>query len=417
MRSPKATVWSLLATSAVLSQGYGVMFTLIGRFRDDYGIPESQLGIIVGVGFFTSFLGQLLIAPMADRGHARALLLGGIGTNAGGLLIMATSTSFTGLFMGRLVMGLGIGSAYPAIRRAIAVAEPDRVGENTGRMLSADVLGFLMGPLIAFAVVNRWGLNAPFYIGIALGALALVLCWSVPMGAVVGDVVESQVLAVDLLRERWMQASVLLGVAFFAMIGTFDALWAVRITDLVGDEQKAGPYVQLGIVIFALPLVLLGKFGGRFVEKRGPFTVASAGLACGVCFVSLYGLIAVPVVLILVGVVQATVDSFGAPGIPVAVTRHAPPERIAGAQGLVGAVQTLTGGVTAIVAGVLYEHFGPVPTYVATSALMAACIAAGFVLSSPYRREENDAARGACDVAVSGVQTPLRSSDRLVSRP
>ncbi len=393
MRSPRATVWSLFITAAVLSQGYGVMFTLIGRFRDDYGIPESQLGVVVGIGFFTSFLGQLLIAPLADRGHAKTLLLGGISTNALGLLIMATSDTFTGLFVGRLVMGLGIGSAYPAIRRAIAVAEPDRVGENTGRLLSADVLGFLMGPLIAFAVVDRWGLNAPFYIGIGLGAVALLLCWSVPMGAVLGDPSASQRLALDLLRERWMQSAVLLGVAFFAMIGTFDALWAVRMTDLVGNEKKAGPYIQLGIVIFALPLVLLGQFGGRFVERRGPFTASAATLAFGVCFVSLYGLVGVPVVLIMIGVVQATVDSFGAPGIPVAVNQHAPAERIAGAQGLVGAVQTLTGGVTAIVAGVLYDHFGPVPTYTATSALMFLCIAGGFVLSSPYRRAEADARR------------------------
>jgi predicted MFS family arabinose efflux permease len=95
-------VWSLFATAAVLSQGYGVMFTLIGRFRDDYGIPESLLGAVVGVGFFTSFLGQLLIAPLADRGFAKHLLLGGIATNALGLLIMATSDTFAGLFVGRL---------------------------------------------------------------------------------------------------------------------------------------------------------------------------------------------------------------------------------------------------------------------------------------------------------------------------
>jgi MFS family permease len=383
-------VWSLFITSAVLSQGYGVMFTLIGRFRDDYGISEGQLGWVVGIGFFSSFLAQLLIAPLADRGGAKALLLGGIATNALGLLLMATSTTFPGLFGGRLVMGVGIGSAVPAIRRAVAVAEPDRIGANTGTLLSADVFGFLMGPMIAFLVVNRYGINAPFYIGIAMGVAALALCWNVSMGAVVAqDVgVASQRLAVHLLRDRWMQACVLLGVAFFAMIGTFDALWALRMTDLIGDEKKAGPYIQLGIVIFALPLVLLGKIGGKFVEKRGAFAVSSAGLTFGVCFVSLYGLIRLPVVLILIGVVQATVDSFGAPGIPVAVNEYAPKDQIAGAQGLVGAIQTLTGGVVAIIAGVMYGRFGPVATYTSTSALMFVCIAASWQRSAPYRKIE-----------------------------
>jgi MFS family permease len=401
-------VWSLFITAAVLSQGYGVMFTLIGRFRDDYGISESKLGWVVGVGFFSSFIGQLLIAPLADRGHAKALLLGGLATNAAGLLIMAMSTTFPGLFAGRLVMGLGIGSAYPAIRRAIAVAEPERAGANTGTLLSADVFGFLMGPMIAFLVVNRFGINAPFYIGIAMGIAAMLLCWNVSMGAVVqGET--SQRLALHLLRERWMQACVLLGVAFFAMIGTFDALWALRITDLVGDEKKAGPYIQLGIVIFALPLVFLGKIGGKFVEKRGAFLVSSVGLALGVCFVSLYGLAKWPVVLILIGVVQATVDSFGAPGIPVAVNEHAPKDQIAGAQGLVGALQTLTGGVVAIIAGAMYGRFGAVTTYAATSALMFLCVAGGWQRSAPYRRQEAAArlARRSVPSVVDGVEVPV----------
>jgi MFS family permease len=384
--SSRRTVWSLFITAAVLSQGYGVMFTLISYFRDDYGIREGLLGWVVGAGFFTSFLAQLLIAPLADRGHARALLLGGITTNAIGLAIMASSTTFPGLLIGRIIMGLGIGASYPAIRRAIAAAEPDRAGENMGTMLSADVCGFLMGPLIAYLVVDRFGINAPFWIGVSLGLVALALCWRVNMG----DVVEGagrQKLALHLLRHRWMQATTLLGVAFFAMIGTFDALWALRITDLIGNEDDARPWVQLGIVIFALPLVLLGKFGGRFVERRGPFLVTSATLTLGALLVSLYGLIPIPAALIVVGIVQATADSFGAPGIPVAVNQHAPEAEVAGAQGLVGAMQTLAGGFTAIIAGELYERFGPVVTYSATSALMLLLIGTAWLRSAPYRSQ------------------------------
>jgi MFS family permease len=380
----RRTVLSLLVTSAVLSQGYGAMFTLIARFRDDYGIAESRLGIVVGIGFFMSFLAQLLIAPQADKGRAKQLLLGGITANAVGMFIMTLSESFEGLLLGRVIMGLGIGAAYPAIRRAIAVAEPDRVGENTGAMLSADVFGFLMGPVIAYLVVDRFGIDAPFLVGIGFSVLAFILCIRVQVGEAL-EGAPRQKMALGLLRERWMQAAVLYGVAFFAMIGTFDALWALRITDLIGDKEKAGPWVQLGIVVFALPLVLFGRIGGKFVERRGPFTLCGIGLGLGVCFVSMYGLISIPAVLIAVGVVQATIDSFSASGIPVAVTQHAPPERLAGAQGLVGAFQTLTGGITSVLAGGLYDGFGPIVAYSGTSALMLICVATGFHRSKPYR--------------------------------
>ncbi|HSH11380.1 MAG TPA: hypothetical protein VLA10_06300, partial [Ilumatobacter sp.] len=61
-------------TTAVMSSGYGVMFTVLDDFRDEYGIQAEWLGLIVGVGFLTSFVAQIFLAPIADRGHARNLV-------------------------------------------------------------------------------------------------------------------------------------------------------------------------------------------------------------------------------------------------------------------------------------------------------------------------------------------------------
>lgn len=46
----------LLLAMGVSSSSYGVMFTMLDDFRNTFGIAESALGFIVGVGFFTSFL-------------------------------------------------------------------------------------------------------------------------------------------------------------------------------------------------------------------------------------------------------------------------------------------------------------------------------------------------------------------------
>ena len=51
------------------------MFTMLDDFRNNFGIAESALGFIVGVGFFTSFLGQVSSAPLADRGRAQRLVI------------------------------------------------------------------------------------------------------------------------------------------------------------------------------------------------------------------------------------------------------------------------------------------------------------------------------------------------------
>ena len=62
---------------AFLAAGYGVLFTLLDDMRDEYGIGESALGAVIGIGFVAGFVAQVTIAPLADRGHARALVIVG----------------------------------------------------------------------------------------------------------------------------------------------------------------------------------------------------------------------------------------------------------------------------------------------------------------------------------------------------
>ena len=74
----------MAAMIMVSSAGYGVMFTVLDDIRDQFGVSESHLGLIVAIGFFASFLAQVLLAPLADRGHARRLLMAGLALQAVG---------------------------------------------------------------------------------------------------------------------------------------------------------------------------------------------------------------------------------------------------------------------------------------------------------------------------------------------
>ena len=61
------------------------------------------------------------------------------------------------------------------------------------------------------------------------------------------------------------------------MIGAFDALWAVVLDDLDTSDWIA----NLGITLFALPLVMFGAAGGRLAQRVGPFRVGTIGLLLG----------------------------------------------------------------------------------------------------------------------------------------
>src|SRR5690606_31764234 len=70
----------------------------------------------------------------------------------------------------------------------------------------------------------------------------------------------------------------------------------------------------------------------------------------------------------------------------VAVAMTAPKQRQAGAQGLLGAAETLTAGITSVMAGVLYSVGGRTLAYGACTVGMLALVTASYVLAGPEFR-------------------------------
>jgi MFS family permease len=390
VRTGRALVM-LWLVGAFLAAGYGVLFTLLDDFRDEYGIGESALGGVIGVGFIAGFIAQVVIAPLADRGHARTLVIVGTLLNVVGLLMMAASTTVGPLLAGRFVTGVAAGMAVPAIRRIVILADPVNLGHNLGRLLAADVAGFAAGPALSAVLVGPFGISAPF---IVIAVATLVLTPFV-LRTSVHETAEppKQRFAFDLLRSRVYAGAVALGCAVWLMIGAFDALWSVALDDLDASDWLA----NLGITLFALPLVVFGAAGGRLAQRLGPFRVGSLGLVLAAGFMMLYGVLPTAEAMFAVAMVHAVSDGLTVSSTGVAVGMVVPGDRQAGGQGVLGGLQTLTAGIAAPIIGVLYEHAGRTTAYTVSACMMCALILLGVIL-----------ARGA--FALRGGETPPSES-------
>ncbi|NDA78010.1 MAG: MFS transporter, partial [Actinobacteria bacterium] len=126
----KRLILTLQLATAIMSMTYGVMFTMIDDFRDEYGISESGLGLVLAIGFFSAFVGQISLAPLADRGHAKRMMIIGFAVVVLGSLIMAFGTNLPALLVGRLIMGIGGGMSLPALRKIVIVSDPENLGGN-----------------------------------------------------------------------------------------------------------------------------------------------------------------------------------------------------------------------------------------------------------------------------------------------
>ena len=360
----------------VLAAGYGVMFTMLDDWRTAYGIQETGLSMIIAVGFFTSFVAQLTIAPFADRGHARKLMTGGMAANAIGALLMAFGASLPAFLLGRFIMGVGAGIAIPAIKRIVIVSDPENMGGNLGRGVSIEVGGFAIGPVIAALTVDSISLAAPFILIALLIAITGVIIARLSITETAIEDRTDERFAIDLLKNRAVLGSILVGLALFVMIGVYDSLWVI-----IMDDLKAPHWVgNAGVALFGLPWIFFGALGGRIAQKHGPLRVSAFGLALGSLYMTSYGFMTMPYFMLGVGLTQSMVDSLTVTGIGVAVAQATPPERQAGASGLLGGMQTLTGGVAAMFAGTMYEHFGQKFAFTATGIAMAILVALGCFL-------------------------------------
>ena len=364
---------TLALLGAFSAMGYGVMFTVLDDYRDEFGIPAAQLGFIVGLGFVAAFVAQVMLAPIADRGHARRLMVVGVIIDVIGLLVLGFGTTIWVLILGRALSGLGAGMTMPALRRLVIVGDPDRLGDNLGLLLACDVAGFAAGPLLSALLVGPFGLPAPYIVV----AVAASVCLPIVLRQRVHDPGVEAVSATsfDLLQSRHFRAAVSMGVAMWMMIGTFDALWVVVLDDLGADEWIA----NIGITVFVVPLIVLGERGGRLAQRLGPFRLGPIGLGIGAVAMFAYGLMPTGIAMLAVGVVHAINDGITVSSTSVAVGLVTPEGRHASAQGLLGGVQTLMAGVAAVVAGVVYDTAGRATAYAVCSVVMLVLI--GYTVS------------------------------------
>ena len=350
----KRTLYLLQAATALGGMGYGVMFTVLDDFRDKYGITEAQLGIIVGVGFITGFLSQILFAPLADKGHAKKLVMTGIAIEIVGTLFMAFGQAFLPLIIGRLLAGFGVGISEPALRRILILSDPERMGQNLGLIVSASVAGFTAGPIVSALTADTLGIAAPFLIVAVLLVVVAFGLFNLQFQEANIEDAPTQRLAFDMLRIRPLAGAIVIGLSLFAMIGTFDAVWSVMM-----DDMKAPTWVaNVGISLFAFPMIFLAPRGGRLTQKFGPFKASMAGLSIGAVCLVMYGTLWSPYPMLVIGVIHGVVDGLTVTGGSAAVALVAPRERLASAQGLFGGLQTLMGGIAAVIAGTAYGVIG-----------------------------------------------------------
>lgn len=386
MTRPAAGWYPLLLATVSIGIANSVVFSLLSNLQDKYGFSDAGLGLIAGSGFLVGLVGQILLAPFGDRGHAKTLLLAGLGCAVLGNVLFAMSGSLVTLVASRAVVGLSNSLFIPAARGIAIRMSPDNVAERLGRMSGVELAGFVTGPVISGFLVGPFGLKVPFLVtgAVALAGFVLLAPRKLPEPSVCEISGERHRIALDLLRLPRIRAGVLMNVALFTPVGFYDATLDVYLTDRGASDVLIG----LTFLAYGIPFALLATTGGRLADSRGAVRVGVVSALLVAPITISYGLIAVPIVILVLTAVEGCLQALGVPAAQSMVAAAAPLGRTSAAQGLAGGSTLMVAAVTAYSAGTLYKLVGPSWLY-----SIAGCGVAMFALLSVWQARVSSGAR------------------------
>ncbi|MBI4883064.1 MAG: MFS transporter [Actinobacteria bacterium] len=391
--------YPLLVATASIGIANSVVFSLLSNLQDRYGFSDGGLGLIAGSGFLVGLIGQIVLAPFADRGHSKALLLAGLGAAVLGSVLFAMSASLITLVASRAVTGLSNSLFLPAARAIAISISPENVAERLGTMSGVELAGFVTGPVIGGFLVGPFGLKVPFLVtgAFALAGAALLAPRKLPQPFIDRESGEPRRLALDLLRLPRVRAGVLMSVALFLPVGFYDATLDVYLTDRGASDMLIG----LTFLAYGIPFTLLATAGGRLSDRRGAVRVAFVSTMLVAPVTASYGLLAAPILILVLTVVEGCLQALGVPASQSMVAAAAPLGRAAAAQGLAGGSNLLIAAVTAYSAGTLYKLLGAAWLY-----SIAAGGVALFAILSLWQARVGRAAEAVATVALDGNLSP-----------
>lgn len=358
----------LLICGFSVPMSVSMIFPALSDLQDKYHFSDSGLGFIAAAGFMASLLVSLFVAPFADRGKPKKLVLAALVLASIGSTLFAFGNTLWMFVIARAISGAALGTSGPAIKAIAANIDKTRAAERLGRLRGVELAGFTGGPLIGATLIAPFGLRGAFLIfGVfALVAFVIVAPKELPS---LPSTEESKRLSIELLKYRPIRAAALASLTLFIPVGIYDALWDRYITDRGGNNFMVG----MTFLLYTIPFILLGAKGGRMADKAGAAKMTVIGIFMTAPLVMLYGFLPSAILLVSFSMVEGVVGSLSIPATQSLMAQVAPHGRASAAQGLNGTGDLIAGSIMSLIAPIIYGSHGPEATFTFAAVLMVIC--------------------------------------------
>jgi MFS family permease len=406
----------LLIAEGTIWLGFGALLPILPIYYTRHGVDLPTLGIVVAAWPAARLVGEPVFGWVADRASRKRMMVVGLVLAAIVAVMPLFAVGPLAFIVARLLAGMCAAVYDPAARGYLVDANPpERQGETFGLYGAAQTGGFMIGPAVGgLAAAVAGDPTVVFWVcGVALLVSAAALGWRLPDRVRLGGHEQAATVAGEpgpgnapaSMRNRLFFVAVVLNVVAFLAGGTYEVVWSLYLTSLGASIGVIG----ISFFTFALPVMLVSPFSGRYVDRHGGYLALTIGLAgvavCGL----LYPLIPSVLWMVLLGLVEGSAVAFASPALYLLVARASPAGRSSTAQGIFGAAGTMGTIVASVTAGALAQVDLRLP-FIAMVATALVVLALGVALGGrrlyPAMQPSHLAVTTPAAAGVGGIEPP-----------
>jgi MFS family permease len=291
-QSTPRNIYAFGLTSFLNDTASEMAYWVLPAFLASIGAGAAQLGIIEGIAESVASFAQLFSGYLADKvSHRKPIVVGGyfVANAVKPLLALVSSWwQILGIrFADRFAKGVR-GTA-----RDVMVAESvdkSKIGSAYGLIQAMDSAGAIVGPLLALAVIGRFGMRGVFASAAIPGALCVIVAWvgirevhragGTAAGRASSPVQsERSSTAATPVKSEWLPKLpvgfyyVLAVVTMFSLGNSSDMFLVLRAGN-IGIPASRAPLLGL---VFNIMFTLVSWPAGKFSDRFSRSAIAAAG--------------------------------------------------------------------------------------------------------------------------------------------
>jgi MFS family permease len=356
-------------------------YWVLPAFLASIGAGPAQLGIIEGIAESIASFAQLFSGYISDKvARRKAIVVGGyfVANAVKPLLALASSwTQIVGIrFADRLAKGVR------ATARDVMVAESvDRsaLGSAYGLIQAMDSAGAIAGPLLALAVIGRFGMRGVFACAAVPGALCVIVAW-VGIREVHRHLALRRQSSLNIAKRSSPAAFpklpfgfyyVLAVVTLFSLGNSSDMFLVLRAGN-IGIRASQAPLLGL---VFNITFTLVSWPAGRLSDRFSRSNIAAAGYFVFAIVYFIFALapskLAIWLAMAFYGLFYALTNAV----LKALVVESVQSEVRGRALGIFAFLTSVTTLLSSLITGALWKIYGPaVPFYLSAGMAMVSAL-------------------------------------------